>query len=140
MLAGAFRFVRIFRVVDDITLCMAGKGKTVANGLGLASFFLCQQLERVCLIVSRTKGVAVSTQGWISKDIANKLKRWKFRNSQSTKNSGVDFKVRGRAGAKGHLGRIGKLQPRAHRFRALRSAAVGAKRILMTGGLPAGMH
>eukprot|EP00959_Pyramimonas_sp_CCMP1952_P388332 8137336-Pyramimonas_sp.AAC.1 len=36
VLADAFRFVRIFNVVDDITLCMAGKGKTVANGLGLA--------------------------------------------------------------------------------------------------------
>eukprot|EP00959_Pyramimonas_sp_CCMP1952_P314429 6582382-Pyramimonas_sp.AAC.1 len=83
------------------------------------------------MVVSREKGVIVSSGNVVAAVIQKKLDTLNFTISSSSKNLGVDFTLKKkRRASKVQRGRFRKPRPRVHRYRGLRSSFRGAAKVV----------
>eukprot|EP00959_Pyramimonas_sp_CCMP1952_P350594 7345499-Pyramimonas_sp.AAC.1 len=99
------------------------------------------QLERLQFIVSKEKGVIVSSDKVVASAIQKKVDKWDFVICSSSQNLGVDFGLKkNKRASKFQRSRLRKLRPRVHWYRGRRSSFRGAAKVARVGGLPAAMH
>eukprot|EP00959_Pyramimonas_sp_CCMP1952_P081874 1710186-Pyramimonas_sp.AAC.1 len=70
--------VSIFNVVDDLTFFGSATPDKLGGLIGAAARYVCLQLERLQMVVSREKGVIVSSDNIVAAIIQKKLDKWDF--------------------------------------------------------------
>eukprot|EP00959_Pyramimonas_sp_CCMP1952_P208664 4364963-Pyramimonas_sp.AAC.1 len=94
-------------------------------------------LERLLLVISQSKGPALSTRASARQVVVSKLRKWNFEGALSGMSLGRDqaMKARGARGSKVLQARLRRLQGRRSSIRGLKSSRKGMMRVARSRGL-----